>query len=78
MPTVHRIDSIKIMINFRDHLPPHFHSKYNEYEVLIEIETLEVYSGYLPGKQMNKVIDWATEHQEALMDRWNDIHNDNN
>jgi hypothetical protein len=46
MPVVHIIESIKILLYFDDHLPPHFHAQYNEYELLVEIETLEVYAGY--------------------------------
>lgn len=70
MPTIHLIDSIKILIYFDDHLPPHFHAQYNEYEILIEIETLEVYSGYLPTKQRKRVLAWASENQSFLKEKW--------
>lgn len=60
MPTVHRIDSIKIDVYSRDHLPPHFHALYGEFEALIEIKTLKIYAGSLPLKQLNKVITWAS------------------
>jgi hypothetical protein len=75
MPTILRIGSIKILIYFDDHLPPHFHAQYNEYEELIEIETLETYSGYLPNKQKKKVMEWARENQDLLMDKWNKYQN---
>lgn len=70
MPTIHIIDSIRIMIYYDDHLPPHFHAEYNEYEELIEINSLQTYRGKLPGKQRKKVVEWAKENQEFLMDRW--------
>ncbi|HFA51957.1 MAG TPA: DUF4160 domain-containing protein [Bacteroidetes bacterium] len=54
MPTIHTLNSIKILIYFDDHLPPHFHAIYNEYEELIEIHTLETYRGKLPSKQRKK------------------------
>jgi hypothetical protein len=31
MPTLSAFDGIKIMMYYRDHLPPHFHAIYNEY-----------------------------------------------
>lgn len=71
MPTVYVIDSIKILIYFDDHLPPHFHAIYNEYEELIEIRTLETYRGKLPNKQRKRVIAWAKENQTLLMETWN-------
>ncbi len=36
MPTIAIIDSIRIMMYFKDHIPPHFHAEYNEFEVLID------------------------------------------
>jgi Domain of unknown function (DUF4160) len=61
MPTIHLIDSIKIDVYSREHLPPHFHALYAEYEILIEIKTLETYVGSLPNKQYKTVIEWASD-----------------
>lgn len=59
MPTLHIINSIKIDLYSREHLPPHFHALYAEYEILIEIKTLATYIGYIPTKQHKSVLDWA-------------------
>lgn len=75
MPVVHILESIKILLYFDDHLPPHFHAQYNEYELLVEIETLDVYAGYLPTKQQKRVMAWASEHQDFLLEKWNEYHN---
>jgi hypothetical protein len=61
MPTIHLIDSIKIDVYSREHLPPHFHALYAEHEILIEINTLETYIGSLPSKQHKIVIKWASD-----------------
>lgn len=73
MPTIHILDSIKLLIYFDDHLPPHFHAIYNEYEELIEIHTLQTYRGELPRKQRKKVIVWAERNQDFLIQKWNDF-----
>jgi hypothetical protein len=73
MPTIKLLDSIKIQVYFRDHMPPHFHAIYNEYEVLIEINSLEVYSGSLPHKQMKKVREYAEKNQEFILKKWNEF-----
>lgn len=67
MPTIKMIDSVKIDVYSRDHLPPHFHAIYAEYEELIEIETLKTYIGKLPVAQRKKVTDWARENKDYLM-----------
>jgi hypothetical protein len=57
MPTFDKVDGVKINVNNGDHRPPHIHAIYNEYEVLIIIETGEIYAGDLPNKQLKKVFD---------------------
>ena len=35
---------------WRDHAPPHFHALYAEYEALIDLRSLSVIRGSLPGR----------------------------
>ncbi|MEM6768431.1 MAG: DUF4160 domain-containing protein [Bacteroidota bacterium] len=70
MPCIKIIGSIKLYVYLRDHNPPHFHAMYAEYEELIEIESLETFSGKIPIKQRRKVIQWATQNREFLMKKW--------
>lgn len=67
MPTIKIIDSVKIDLYSREHLPPHFHAIYAEYEELIEIESLKSYIGNIPKVQRKKVTDWAKDNKEYLM-----------
>lgn len=59
MPTVHTINSIKIDVYSREHLPPHFHAIYAEHEILIAIQTLDTYAGSFPSRQHKIVLEWA-------------------
>lgn len=72
MPTIHTINSIKIDLYSREHLPPHFHALYAEYEILIVIKTLKSYAGELPIKQYKQVIQWASDKkvQEYLFENF--------
>lgn len=70
MPTITLIDSIKILIYFNDHMPPHFHAIYNEYEEIFLIETLETYAGNLPKKQRKKVLAWANQNKPYIIEKW--------
>ena len=54
MPTIDKIDGIKINIYNGEHRPPHLHACYNEFEVLLEIESSNIYAGDLPNKQLKK------------------------
>jgi hypothetical protein len=50
--------------------PAHFHAKYAEHRTEINIRTLGLLRGLLPAKAMGLVTEWATLHQEELLDRW--------
>ena len=64
MPTIKIIDSIKIDLYSREHPPPHFHAIYNEFEIVIEIESNNIYAGDLPNKQLKKVFDWLAGNSD--------------
>jgi hypothetical protein len=68
MPTVDLIDGVKINIYNGDHRPPHVHVIYNEYEVLLVIQSQEVYSGDLPPKQLKKVLNWLAENADWALE----------
>ena len=70
MPTLKIIDSVKIDLYSREHPPPHFYAIYADYEVLITIQNFEIYAGRLPKPQLNKVIIWAKDNKEMLMDNF--------
>ncbi len=72
MPTIHKINSIKVDVYAREHKPPHFHALYAEHEMLVEIVTLAIYSGWLPPKQQRLIIDWAglPGNKEFLLDNF--------
>lgn len=76
MPCIKRIGSIKIYIYARDHNPPHFHAIYAEFEELIEIKSLNSYSGSLPKTPRKKVIEWASENKIYLMKKWMEFNSD--
>ena len=70
MPTISRFFGILIQMYFNDHSPPHFHVKYGESEALIGIKDFALLEGKLPSKVHGLVIEWASLHQEELMQNW--------
>ena len=50
MPEISRFLGIIIFMYFDEHNPPHFHVKYNEYNAVMEIQSLNILAAYLPGK----------------------------
>ena len=55
---------------WNDHNPPHFHAEYGDYEVLIEINNLSLYSGYFPSRALGLGLEWASQQREELRENW--------
>jgi len=52
-----------------DHLPSHFHAKYGEYEITVNIET-GVIEGRFPKRALKLVLEWYESHKDELMENW--------
>ncbi len=70
MPEISRFFGITIKMFFGDHLPPHFHAEYGEHKALIDIRTFMTIEGSLPPRALGMVVEWASEHQQELLDLW--------
>jgi hypothetical protein len=70
MPTISRFFGIIIFMNYNDHLPPHFHARYQEEEVTVEIETGLV-QGRMSRRALRMVLEWSEKYQHDLMNNWN-------
>ncbi len=60
---------------FDDHLPPHFHAIYGEFEAIVNINTLAVISGKLPPRALGLVMEWAYLHHDELEIQWEKARN---
>ena len=52
-----------------DHTPPHFHAKYGEYEIIVNILT-GVVEGEFPRRALRHVIEWYELHSDELLEDW--------
>jgi len=72
MPELSRFLGISIFINFNEHNPPHFHAKYGDYQVIIQINS-GIIEGKFPKRALNHVIEWYEIHRAELLNNWNSI-----
>jgi len=70
MPEISRFYGIIIAMFFGDHNPPHFHARYAEESVAIEIESLRIMEGHIPPRALGLVVEWATQHKKELLNNW--------
>jgi hypothetical protein len=70
MPVISRFLGIIIMMFYKDHNPPHFHIKYNEYRGVFSINELKLIEGELPKRVISIILEWANEHRNDLLNDW--------
>ena len=69
MPIISRFLGIIIAMYWDDHTPPHFHAKYGDYEVAVNILS-GVVEGKFPRRALRHVLEWYELHKEELNDNW--------
>ncbi|MDR1860287.1 MAG: DUF4160 domain-containing protein [Bacteroidales bacterium] len=73
MPTISSFLGIVISMYFNDHNPPHFHAKYNDFRVMIAIDSFAIIDGNLPPRILGLVLEWAAEHKAELTENWDSL-----
>ncbi len=69
MPIISRFLGIIIAMYWDDHAPPHFHAKYGEYEITVNIYT-GVITGKFPKRATYHVLEWYELHRAELIENW--------
>jgi hypothetical protein len=69
MPEISRFYGIIIYMFYREHNPPHFHVKYQEYNAVIDIKD-EIIYGTLPRRALKLILEWMDLHKQELLINW--------
>ena len=69
MPQISTFYGLVILMNFKDHAPPHFHAWYGEYKVTVTIED-GIVTGTMPKRALKMVFEWLEIHREELFETW--------
>ena len=69
MPIISRFLGIIIAMYWDDHSPPHFHAKYGDYEMTVEVLT-GVVEGKFPKRALRHVLEWYELHKDELLEDW--------
>ncbi|MDR2906639.1 MAG: DUF4160 domain-containing protein [Bacteroidales bacterium] len=74
MPRISEFYGLLILMNFKDHNPPHFHVWYGDYKATVSITT-GIVAGEMPQRALKLVFDWLEIHRNELLDQWNNAQN---
>jgi len=59
-------------MNFNEHPPPHFHAKYGDYHITVEIHT-GIIEGKFPKRALKLVLEWYEMYKDELSENWNSL-----
>ena len=71
MPVISQFYGILIRMFYNDHVPPHFHAVYGEYELIVGISPITILQGKAPNRVRSMILEWTALHQEELSENWN-------
>lgn len=66
MPEISRFYGLVILMYYNDHEPPHFHVRYQDYEITINIDTGEV-KGKMSRTALKLVYKWMDLHKKRII-----------
>lgn len=69
MPEISRFLGIIICMYYDEHNPPHFHAKYGDYEITVEIGSGTI-EGKFPKRALSAVLEWYKLHKNELIIDW--------
>ncbi len=69
MPVLSRFFGVVVFMYWRDHAPPHFHAKYADHEVIIEIASGNV-DGDMSRRALGFIQEWRKLHMDELLADW--------
>ena len=69
MPKISEFFGIYIEIRFLDHNPPHFHAKYQNDKISVDIMDGKV-KGEMSERALRMVLEWLDLHRDELMVAW--------
>jgi Domain of unknown function (DUF4160) len=70
MPRICGFYGIVILMYYLEHAPPHFHARYAEVNVTIDIVTGEILKGRAPKRALRLIRRWRSQHEDELLQRW--------
>jgi hypothetical protein len=70
MPVIAWLNGVRIVIQYLEHNPPHFHAFQAGDEVVIAIRTGRVIAGGLSRSDLRSIKKWADAHRVELLENW--------
>lgn len=69
MPVLSRFYGLVVFMNYNDHMPPHYHARYQDQEVVVALTTATV-TGTMSKRALRLLLEWSDLHHAELVENW--------
>jgi len=69
MPEISRFFGIRVEMFYDDHIPPHFHARYEGQRAAFMLNG-DLMEGSFSGQAHRLVREWVSQHEGALAENW--------
>jgi len=69
MPIICKFFGITIYMYWKYHAPPHFHAKYGDDEIVVEIKSGNI-SGNMSNRAIKMIQEWRKLYKDELLKDW--------
>ena len=73
MPTISKFYGIVIRMMRLREFGARFHAIYENSELIVNLWPLKIVAGEAPARVKEMVLEWATQHQQELLEAWNKL-----
>jgi hypothetical protein len=69
MPEICTFYGLLIFMNYHEHNPPHLHVRYQDQEIIVEIQT-GIVQGKMSKRALKMIFEWYEQHIDELQMNW--------
>lgn len=69
MPIISKFFGIIVYLYWKDHAPPHFHAKYGDEEIIVDIKSGEI-RGNMSNRALKMIQEWRELNRSDLLKDW--------
>lgn len=69
MPIISNFFGVIIYMFWKEHAPPHFHAKYGDDEIVVEIQSGKI-TGIMANRAVKMIQEWRKLYKKELLKDW--------
>lgn len=70
LPTIGKVGTVKVMMFYNDHVPPHVHVQTGDYHIVVSVISPGIPPAVFPKTFRKRLLQWIAKHETELLANW--------